>query len=332
MLHEHTKLMNSLLEYNTVQEAARHMAAITGGNTHFRPVDTAQQDATLQFVIGQDKYLFFVEVKKELREMHIPAILEKIGHDKEQWLLVCRYIPKQVKERLKSLGVNNLDAAGNCYIRAGRLFLYINDKPVTPVRENNTGKLWARAGLKLVLAILTEPGIVGTPYRNIAQKAGIALGNVGGLLAELKNGGHLANKTKLATRWAEQYNTRVKPKLLKTQLQWPLDKQTNWESMQGPFYWGGEAAGSLYTTYLNPQHFTIYTQAPDVDIIKALGAIPAPDGNLALYTAFWAEALQWYQHTNHSAVPPLVAYADLLETGDSRNLEIAERIKDTYLN
>ena len=53
-----------------------------------------------------------------------------------------------------------------------------------------------------------------------------------------------------------------------------------------------------------------------------------PRGNVEVLEAFWDTKGDW---TNPEIVHPLLVYADLLATGDTRNIETARRIYDEQL-
>jgi len=53
-----------------------------------------------------------------------------------------------------------------------------------------------------------------------------------------------------------------------------------------------------------------------------------PKGNVEILRTFWDTRCDW---TDPEIVPPLLVYADLLATGDPRNLETARRIYDEQL-
>ena len=103
----------------------------------------------------------------------------------------------------------------------GSLFLFINDQAVTLARQTAAGKNWAQSGLKFLFAIISEPDLLNATYRGMAEKAGIALGNIGILLNELRQAGFvketesghliLDNKEKLVDRWAEMFHIRLRP-------------------------------------------------------------------------------------------------------------------------
>jgi hypothetical protein len=61
--------------------------------------------------------------------------------------------------------------------------------------------------------------------------------------------------------------------------------------------------------------------------MKHLRLVPDPAGNVEILDVFWNDQLNYKQ----GLVPPLLAYADLVTSLDSRNRETAVRIKQQYL-
>lgn len=334
-------------EGDILYQAIHQFTAITQAN--LKLVDATKQKAVnlkvaLQF--GNQKTYFEILLKNEIRQLHVPNIIEKIGIHKGDWLLVCQYIPKPVKETLKNNGINYLEAAGNCFIQKQGLFFYINDQQVTPLRQTATGKLWKNAGLRLIFAILQNDDLLNQPYREIAQKANIALGNIGDLLQELqqegytkikkeKNKKHLyfERKEALQKKWIELFVTILRPKLIAGRFRFmtPADK-ARWKDMNlTNAYWGGETAGALLTNYLEPEIFTLYTNQPKTEIMKIGRLLPDKNGEVELLDRFWNTTQDLNNTTDKKTVPPLLAYAELITSMDSRNRETAERIKQQYL-
>ncbi len=94
---------------------------------------------------------------------------------------------------------------------------------MTGFRGTKSGKLWKPAGLKFLFAILQDPSLVNATHRELARASGIALGNIGEFMDELKNEGFakegrrdgeawllLENKDQLINQWVELYNTILK--------------------------------------------------------------------------------------------------------------------------
>lgn len=347
MIHEHLKRMNKVAENTILKRALQQFNQITGGKAKQMqlnlPEGGMEADAALRIILGKEKQELLVELKHELRQPQIPAILAKIGRNKENWILISRYIPQPIKNQLKEQGVNYLEAAGNCFIHAGGLFLYINDQSVTAARQTSTARLWKQAGLKFLFVIISNPGLLNTNYRTIAEAANIALGNIGLLMQELEEGGYikkkqdewvLNNKEVLIKRWIELYHVLLKPKYELSRFRFlrPATRQ-GWKSFNTEnFYWGGEPAAELLTNYLQAELFTIYTNTNQAKLVKELKLVPDTSGNLELVEKFWNYIALEEENASILIVPPLLVYADLMSTNDSRNWEAAARIKSKYLN
>jgi hypothetical protein len=96
------------------------------------------------------------------------------------------------------------------------------------------------------------------------------------------------------------------------------------------FYWAGEAAGALLTGYLNPEKLTMYTRKDFVPV-REFSLMPEAKGDLEIFEIFWNE--QEFDHLMHPAtVPPLLVYAELATSLDSRNQETAQLVKEKYLD
>ena len=118
-------------------------------------------------------------------------------------------------------------------------------------------------------------------------------------------------------RWAEAYKTNLRPKLLKGNFKF-LDKEMNksWKTLNGDnFKWGGENAGALLTKFLQPEKFIIYTKDKN-ELMKSLKLVPDPLGEIEVLDQFWFD-----KESDENIVPSLLAYADLITSLDSRNIE-----------
>ena len=82
------------------------------------------------------------------------------------------------------------------------------------------------------------------------------------------------------------------------------------------------------THYLKPEVTTIYTRRPNNDLILDLKLRQDKTGDIELRERFWD-----FQNIepDPTVVPLLLVYADLMATGDPRNIETAKMIYDEYL-
>jgi hypothetical protein len=92
---------------------------------------------------------------------------------------------------------------------------------------------------------------------------------------------------------------------------------------------GGEYAAELVTEYLKAVQFTLYTDMPKLDTMRALKLIPDNNGSLVIYKKFWKN--EFFNIKNLHLAPLLLIYADLMITNDPRCKETAIKIYDKYL-
>ncbi|WP_127126359.1 type IV toxin-antitoxin system AbiEi family antitoxin [Pseudoflavitalea rhizosphaerae] len=252
-----------------------------------------------------------------MRKDQVLPIIERFGRDKENYLLVARYIPQPIKEYFVKVGINYLESAGNCSIKAPGLLLYISDQKVTPVREAIPGKLWKRTGLKFLLAIIEQPKLLNAPYREVVEAADIAVWNIGQLKEELHKEEYvkiidgemiLINHDVLISRWSGIYGATMRPRL------------------KGGFYrFLRSADQEAWET------FTIYVDYENNDIIKKHRIVPDMEGEIIVLEKFWGILPPSIAFNDIPApanvAPALVVYTDLANSFDSRNHEIANSPK-----
>jgi hypothetical protein len=332
-------------EQEIIQKALEEFRAKTGISIIKMPLKESKKfghDINLKLKTGKQEIEFRAEIKHELRNVHLPKIIDQVNTQRENWLIISQYIPKPLKEELTKIGINYLEASGNCFIRHGELFFYINDQIVTPSRLPEEGKIWKSSGLKFLFLLLQKPEMVNAPYRTLAKTSKIALGNIGAFINELKTEGYLkenksknlffANKEQLTRKWVELFGLIIRPKLKQgTFIFWRENDFKEWELLPtNDFLWGGEAAGAMLTGYLKPERLTMYTDHPKSYLINKLKLIPKENGNVELMKIFWDEEMFKNLSDSSKTVPPLLAYAELATSLDSRNRETAERIKEKY--
>lgn len=349
MIHEQSISMNMKAE-EIIQEAITALGKQPGirVRTGSKGSGKGKRDKEQAIFIktGKEELEFAVELRNEIRMVHLPLLLEKrAGQGKEHWLLVSQYIPKPMKEDMKNQGINYLEASGNCFIRQGALFLLVNDQPVSAVRMPEQGKLWKHSGLKFLFLILQHPQLINAPYRTIAKASGIALGNIGSLIDELKKEGyakadangqlHIDQLQQLENKWVELFAAVLLPKLRKGRFRFAGVEgiKADWKKIPAnQFLWGGESAGAILTRYLQPEKLTLYSTHSRMDLMKALKLVPDDKGPVELLEQFWDDEDLVYPGKESRTVPPLLAYAELATSMDSRNRETAERIRNLSLH
>jgi len=128
----------------------------------------------------------------------------------------------------------------------------------------------------------------------------------------------------LVNLWAMNYNLTLKPELFKERMTFrDKDAHRDWQNLKLPqgMYWGGEPAAAIADRYLDPGDFTIYTDVPAAHLMKTGTVRPDPEGEIYIYKTFW------HQDPEDELAPLLLTYADLIETGNGRLAEVAQRLK-----
>ena len=98
-------------------------------------------------------------------------------------------------------------------------------------------------------------------------------------------------------------------------------------------FWGGEPAADILTSFLVPGEWTIYSNTSKSDLLQSLELVPDPkSGNVCVYGPFWNNEHDGYINKNQQIVSPLLVYADLISTQNSRNFEVAKKIYEQTLS
>ncbi len=296
-------------------------------------------DGVITLNVDNKEYKIFIEVKTGLRNHQLYQI-EEIANTHKPFLLIAEHLFPKIKEELRQKGIAYLETNGNIYFKNLGMYLWIdNQKPLQTGKEK-TNRAFTKTGLRLVFHFLLNNEFVNYPYRDIAQKAGVGLGNInyvmnglketGFLLKLNKNEYKLVNKKELLEKWLVAYQERLKPVLNIGTFRFLKNEDfLHWKNLPiktGITFWGGEAGGDLLTHYLKPEILTIYTDESRNDLIKNYRLIPDNKGNVQVYKKFWN-----YNEVNWNIAPPELVYADLINTGDRRCMETAKKILDEYL-
>jgi hypothetical protein len=127
----------------------------------------------------------------------------------------------------------------------------------------------------------------------------------------------------------EAYPEQLRPKLGLARFK--ADDPDWWKDVDIVGYnacWGGEVAAAKLTKQLKPEKVIIYAPEPPGKLIIEQKLRKTTTGDIEILKPFWT-----FDHEFDAIgiAPPLLVYADLLATGDDRNIETAEIIYDNYL-
>ncbi|MCJ8330572.1 MAG: hypothetical protein HRT89_14040 [Lentisphaeria bacterium] len=284
----------------------------------------------LEFNFGNKKIRFKPLVVTRVDEATIGLAL--LNKDTVDQIIVTKHIPPEKAEQLRELDLPFLDTAGNAYINRAPILIYVQGRACQ--KKDTVGLVdpFRQLGVKVIFALLCNPGLENQTYRKIAKEAGVALGGIGRILNELeeigyllrrKRGIRLINKGELLQRWVTAYVEKLHPKLV-------LDKYTAVERqvdlllgdtiLPGNAYWGGEVAAAKMVKHLVPRRGIIYIENTPNELAFKLRLKKDPDGNIELVKKFW----RFPMNTLEPLAPPILVYANLLAAGNGRNIETAK--------
>jgi hypothetical protein len=287
-----------------------------------------------------------VNLTPELKTAITPAdaLLPLMRHNQaEKHVLVTRQVTGVMAEKLRENGIQFMDEAGNAYINHPPLYLFIKgNRNPRKMKAPDIGRTFKQTGIRLLYILLCNPGLENRTYRKIATETDVALGMVNWVMRELKQLGfllevgkgrgreiRLINKERLLERWITAYAEQLRPKLLLGRYR----GAAGWwkEAKLNPDYaeWGGEVAAAKLTGHLIPQEATIYVDKDNLaDILLQNKLRPDPEGDAEILNRFWRpDAVA----PNQGMVHPLLIYADLILTGNQRNMETARMIYDEHI-
>jgi hypothetical protein len=300
-------------------------------------------DAYVRIGQGGEGQVYAVEVKRWVTPGQLGAVVAKLRALEQPAMLITDYVTPPLAEQLKALDVAFADAEGNAYLRGKTFLVWVTGRRARERgRAPRAQRAYQPTGLKLLFALLCNPGWIDLNYRELAGRAGVAHGTVGWVMRDLAEGGFLVevgkprarrrklrNRRALLDRWVEAYLRTLRPQTLLHRYQ--ADQPEWWKAVdlrKHKALLGGEPAGAVLTGHLKPGIATLYLAGAPGPLIVEQRLKAAAEGNVELRRRFWPFEHRW----NHPELtPPLLVYADLLGTGDARCIETAQRVFDGHL-
>lgn len=310
-------------------------------------------DAVVRVGAGRKKLT--VELKKWAQQANLGALVNQIKQLPGAGVLVADYVNPNMADTFREQGVQFIDTVGNAFIDQAPVFIFVKgnqEEGHFTLAPGDAKRAFEPKGLIVTYAFLCDPELMNAPYRNIAENTGVALGTITEVIKALKAGGfiheddrkkrHFINYRKLLNRWVEVWPEKLRPKYFVGEF---IAEDVDWwekiDLVKVGGYWGGETAAATYTGYLNPQVATVYlpNDAKNKFLQNArLRKVTGPydkEATVLIYTPFWRPEARLGKALDlipeEDLVHPLLVYADLIATGDPRNMEVAEKIYEEYI-
>lgn len=326
-------------ETEIVKQALTHLTEHTGLTGEWLPLKN-EIDGVLHILLKNKKIRLTADVKRELREYHLQKLLE-MKHKNDDLIVIAERIFPTLKAKLREYEIAYLDGAGNIFINTDENFIWLDGQKPIEAEKPITNRAFTKTGLKTVFYLLLHEDAINLPYRTLAAKTNVALGNIKNVIMGLREAGNilqindkemqLQNKKALLDRWITGYKETLKPTIHLGNFRFYNNSHfVDWKNLPikpGETVWGGEPAAEIITNYLNPEILTIYTTKDKAKLIPQWKLVPDPNGNIRFYQKFWID--QEFDKLKYT--PYLLTYADLILTDDPRCIETADMIYNQYL-
>jgi hypothetical protein len=317
----------------------------------FRP---GPDDGVLVVTTDAGRLQYVVEVKRGLnrpRLEHALASTTQRLRAGSRRLLLADFVPGPLTDVLEGAQVDFVDAAGNMLLRwPGKLYVHVKGMKPARLPEATASFLTTPNGLRVLFALLAEPGADVPAYRELSERAGASLGTVGRVALELQRRGFLVmqrrskrrvlhRKRELLELWVGGYAERLRPQLIIGRFRSPdrdladaLKRLT--AEGDGAFRWalsGGFAADALTGHYRGDQ-LILFVDPWTSARAAGLRWLPSVDGPITLLRMFWPRGVERTLERDDARVAhPLLVYAELLFQGREREVETAKLVYDQYL-
>lgn len=340
------------LERPIVDECLAHLRALESVRmAEFRP---GADGGVLVVTTDAGRLQYVVEVKRALnrpRLEHALASTMKRPKAGTRRLLLTDFVPGSLTAVLEQAQVDFVDAAGNMLLRwPGKLYVQVKGMKPARVPEATASFLTTPNGLRVLFALLAEPGADVPAYRELSEQAGVSLGTVGRVGVELQRRGFLVMQRRrkrpvlrrtreLVELWVGGYAERLRPQLVigrfRSPDRDPADalKRLTAEGHEG-FRWaltGGFAADAL-TGHYRGEQLILFVDPWNSARAAALRWLASAEGPITLLRMFWPRGVERALEKGGARVAhPLLVYAELLFQGREREVETAKLLYDQYL-
>ena len=307
--------------------------------------DGRSADALVEIVAEGRCHRYVAALKRVDRFATLGLIKHYLDQHSKPGLLVAPRITPEIAERCRELDLPFIDTVGNVYLHAPGLLVFVKGQrprleDISP--SDTLPHAGTATALRVIFTVLCQPELLNASYREISRTAGVALGAVSGVFRDLQGRGYitggvqkgerrLLEPQRLFEEWVTTYPLKLRPKLHPKRFRaatpdwWQRADMTAYGAQ-----WGGEVAADKLIGYLKPETMTLYIhpqkERESVTQLIATHRLRAdPKGEIELLDTFW----DFPAEPDHpEVVPPILVYADLVATHDSRNLDAARLVYD----
>ena len=261
------------------------------------------------------------------------ADVNRVGTADRPTLLFVTYTSPRTTAALRQAGVHHLDVAGNAWIEFGDVVIDIQGRPrpQPPVghQRRSTGNVFSAGRAQVVCALLACPQLWQASRRDVAQAAGVSVGQAHSALTLLGEVGYgpqagPARQADLLEVWAAAFPTGLARRLTVATYAGDLDRPLQGGADQMLYVSGAAAVGDRLRPVTT---LTVYVEEHEPGLAIANRWRSDGQPNIVVRRKFWRTSDHEPRTTPPLALWPLV-YADLLSSEDPRVRNEAKQWKE----
>lgn len=289
-------------------------------------------DAAGRILLKHQAVDVLIDVKPQIsNNSQIKRLLELSDTFDGLLVVLSSSINSNVKKSMKSLGIGYHILGQEMYLPLRIEF----QNSQTTLGKAELRKTGYRANTKLTLMLysICRPESLQYSQRKLAQILGVSPTSImnaqkGLLLDEIivKQGRkkYLGNIREYVNAWRKLFKKRVKKQFLgrfSTKEPDSILMLSEGKLNEDDIVIGGEAAASINTGFLHPEMYTFHVYDDKIEnFARNYRLWKDQNGPISIYKAFWPNEL----NKKNKAAPDLVVIAELLNSGNTRNIETAE--------
>jgi hypothetical protein len=337
-------------ERMVIQTCLQNLRALEGCQVEFvpeHPPESPRGQLTLHGAWGSIAYRAVTWLRLSRATLQPALQLLKNEPDQIPTLLLTDYLPETLAQHFRRAGAEFIDAAGNAHLGRPPLYVEIAGRK-RPQPAGRRGRAFETAGLKLVYLFLRHPEALEWTYRKLAAEAGIALGAVGAVFAQLddlhytrRNGAdekHLWRKQELLQRWELGYCEKLRPKLQLRRCRLPADlsvaeipERIVDLGLGDEALLGGELGASLLVDHPQPKGVTLHVTGDVLRLMLRMRLVADPEGEVELVRSFGhGNAWSGWKPEGLNLADPLLMHAEIERDPDA-DTEVRQKLMTRYL-
>lgn len=247
-------------------------------------------------------------------------------------LVLTTYVAPKTADAFRRAEIQYLDSAGNAWIEFADVLIDVRGRPrpVTDTRPRQaTGNLFSSGRAQVVFALLAWPQLWSASQRDLAQAAGVSVGQVNSTLKLLKQGGYTRTGTRpgqadLLDLWAAAFPTGLAHRI--TLARYNSEKPVRRKDLNSAVVSGAAAVPDLVRSLDS----VLYVDEFDPRMAVANRWRSDGEPNVTIRRRFWEDPTATTGSTSKVAPWPLV-YADLLASDDPRERSAAKEWRDRHV-